>query len=165
MHFKMLSAICLNLDQSKLLLSGNGLTLYSIDTHQQQTAFENIVEKGEIACNEQFLLFPQCFLLNQTISSPFVHIFDIIVIFLFAAEFEEPKAIFERVIKCQGCLLIMLIVTFCFIFFVVFPRLLSCWHNHRWVFLCVPFVTHNRAQSVIETSHPSSHNKWYVKLH
>ena len=22
---------------------------------------ENIVEKGEIACNEQFLLFPQCF--------------------------------------------------------------------------------------------------------
>ena len=22
---------------------------------------ENIVEKGEIACNEQFLIFPQCF--------------------------------------------------------------------------------------------------------
>ena len=30
-------------------------------THQQQTAFENIVGKGEIARNEQFLLFPQCF--------------------------------------------------------------------------------------------------------
>ena len=45
--------------------------------------------KGEIAHNEQFLLFPQCFLLNQIIVSRFVHIFDII--FLFAAELEEPK--------------------------------------------------------------------------
>ena len=48
------------------------LTFYSIDTllililtHQQQTAFENMVGKGEIACDEQFLLFPQCFQLNQ----------------------------------------------------------------------------------------------------
>ena len=47
-------------------------------THQQQTAFENIVGKGEIGHNKQFLLFPQCFLLNQIIVSPFVHIFDII---------------------------------------------------------------------------------------
>ena len=45
--------------------------------HQQQTAFENIVGKGETARNEQFLLFPKCFLLNQIIASPFVHIFDI----------------------------------------------------------------------------------------
>ena len=45
--------------------------------------------KGEIARNEQFLLFPQCFLPNQIIVSPFVHIFDIIS--LFAAELEEPK--------------------------------------------------------------------------
>ena len=44
-------------------------------THQQQTAFEIIVEKS--------------FLLNQIIVSPFVHIFDIIS--LFAAELEEPK--------------------------------------------------------------------------
>ena len=58
-------------------------------THQQQTALENIVEKGEIARNQHFLLFPQCFLLNQIIVSPFVHIFDIIS--LFATEFEEPK--------------------------------------------------------------------------
>ena len=58
-------------------------------THQQQTAFENIVGKGEIAHNEQFLLFQQCFLLNQIILSPFVYILDIIS--LFAAEFEEPK--------------------------------------------------------------------------
>ena len=35
--------------------------------HQQQTAFENIVGKEEIAHYEQFLLFPQCFLLNQII--------------------------------------------------------------------------------------------------
>ena len=38
--------------------------------HQQQTAFENIVGKEDIAHNEQFLLFPQCFLLNQIIVSP-----------------------------------------------------------------------------------------------
>ena len=57
--------------------------------HDQQTAFENIVGKGEIARNEQFLLFPQCFLLNQIIVSPFVNSFDIIS--LFAAELEEPK--------------------------------------------------------------------------
>ena len=42
--------------------------------------------KEEIA---QYLLFPQCFLLNQKIVSPFVHIFD--VISLFAAELEKPK--------------------------------------------------------------------------
>ena len=57
--------------------------------HQQQTAFENIVEKEEIAHNEQFFLFPHCFILKQIIVSLFVHIFDIIS--LFAAEFEEPK--------------------------------------------------------------------------
>ena len=46
-------------------------------THQQQTTFENIiiVGKGEIVRNEQFLLFPQCFLLNQIFVSPSVHIF------------------------------------------------------------------------------------------
>ena len=57
--------------------------------HQQQKAFENIVEKGEIAHNEQFLLFRQCFLLNQITVSSFVHIFD--PKSLFAAKFEEPK--------------------------------------------------------------------------
>ena len=31
---------------------------------QQLTAFENNVGKEEIARNEQFLLFPQCFQLN-----------------------------------------------------------------------------------------------------
>ena len=57
--------------------------------HQQQIVFENIVGKGQIACNKQFLLFPPCFLLNQIIVSLFVHIFDIIS--LFAAKLEEPK--------------------------------------------------------------------------
>ena len=56
--------------------------------HKQQTAFED-VGKEEIACNKQFLLFPQCFLLNQVIVSPFVHNFDIMS--LFAAGMDEPK--------------------------------------------------------------------------
>ena len=58
-------------------------------TCQQLTAFENIVGKEEIARDEQFLLFPRCFLLNQKIVSPFVNIYDIMS--LFAAELEEPK--------------------------------------------------------------------------
>ena len=57
--------------------------------HQQQTAFENMVGKEEVARNEEFLLFPQCFLLIQNIVSSFVIIYDIIS--LFAAELEEPK--------------------------------------------------------------------------
>ena len=57
--------------------------------HQQKTAFENIVGKGEIARYEQFLLFPQCFLLYQIIVSPFAHIFYILS--LFAGELGEPK--------------------------------------------------------------------------
>ena len=57
--------------------------------HQQRTAFENFEQKGVIVRNEQILLFPQCFLLNQIIISPFVHIFDIKS--LFAAKLEESK--------------------------------------------------------------------------
>ena len=57
--------------------------------HHQHAAFENTVGKGEIARNEQFHLFPQCFQLNQITRSPFVHIFEIIS--LFAVELEEPK--------------------------------------------------------------------------
>ena len=58
-------------------------------THQQQTAFENIVGKEEIARNEQFLLFPQYFLAQSDSCTPFVHISDIL--FLFATELEGPK--------------------------------------------------------------------------
>ena len=57
--------------------------------NQQQTAFKNIVGKQEIARNEKFLLFPQCFELNQMTVSLFVHIYDITS--LFAIELEEPK--------------------------------------------------------------------------
>ena len=57
--------------------------------HQQHTAFENIVGKGENADNEQFLPFPQCFQLNQITAYPFVHIFNIVS--LFAVEVKEPK--------------------------------------------------------------------------
>ena len=62
--------------------------LFFLCVHQQQTAFEKIGGKAEIARNEQFLLFPLCFILNQVIISPIVHIFE--VISLVAAEFEEP---------------------------------------------------------------------------
>ena len=67
----------------------NPLLQLLILTHQQQTAFENIVGKEEIARNEQFLLFPQCFLLNQKTVSPFLNIYDIVC--LFTAELEDPK--------------------------------------------------------------------------
>ena len=52
-------------------------------------SFENIVRKKEITHYKKFLLFPQCFLLNQIIVSPFVHIFDIMS--LLAVELEELK--------------------------------------------------------------------------
>ena len=61
--------------------------------HQQQTAFENIVGKEEIARYEQFLLFPQCFLLNQKMVNAFVNISDIIS--LFASELESLKLAYE----------------------------------------------------------------------
>ena len=57
--------------------------------HQQQTAFENIVGKEEIAHNEQFSPFPTMFSTQSDNCTPFVHIFDIIL--LSAAELEEPK--------------------------------------------------------------------------
>ena len=60
--------------------------------------------KGEITRNEQFLLFPECFLLNQIIVSPFIHIFDIIS--LFAAELGEPKI----GISGKGLILVKLVV-------------------------------------------------------
>ena len=57
--------------------------------HQQQTAFGNTVGKEEIARHEQFLLYPQCFPLNQKIVSPFVNTYDIV--FLFLAELGKPN--------------------------------------------------------------------------
>ena len=56
------------------------------DTQTERLA---VYPRKHSLCNEQFLLYPQCFLLNKIIVSLFVYIFDIIS--LFAAEFEEPK--------------------------------------------------------------------------
>ena len=53
--------------------------------------------KEEIARDEQFLLFPECFLFSQKIVSPFVNIYGIIS--SFAAESEELKIVRERVLK------------------------------------------------------------------
>ena len=40
----------------------NPLTQYCILMHLRYIAMENIVRKKEIACNNQYLLFSQCFL-------------------------------------------------------------------------------------------------------
>ena len=52
-------------------------------THLQQTTFENIVAKGEIAHDEQFFLCPQCFILYLTIKLSFMEIFQVFVIYAF----------------------------------------------------------------------------------
>ena len=54
--------------------------------HQQQTAFENIVGKEEIACNNAF---PTMLSTQSDNCIPFVHNFDIIS--LYSAESEESK--------------------------------------------------------------------------
>ena len=56
--------------------------------HQQQTAFENIVGKGEIVLISNFSFSHNVFY-SIRYYTPFVHIFDIIL--LFTAESEEPK--------------------------------------------------------------------------
>ena len=55
MHFKMFSAICFNLDQSRILSSVNGLTQNPafIDPFMEKKAFEKIVGKAAF-----FFLFP-----------------------------------------------------------------------------------------------------------
>ena len=62
--------------------------------HQQQTAFENIVGKEEVADKEQFLHFPQCLLLNQKISSPFLNVFLTSYLYLLLT-WKSPKLSFE----------------------------------------------------------------------
>ena len=80
-----------NSDKSQILHSVK--TLYSIDTHQQQTAFENIVGKEEIAHYEQFLLFPQCFVLNLIIV-PSLSIF-LTSYFYLLLNWKSPKLAYE----------------------------------------------------------------------
>ena len=61
--------------------------------HEQQTGFENIVGKEEIAHNEQFLLFPPCFLLDQIIV-PSLSIFLTSCIYLLP-NWKSPKLAYE----------------------------------------------------------------------
>ena len=77
------------MDFKIIVLPNPLLHRYSFSLINNRQLFENIVGKEEIARNEQFLLFPQCFLLNQKIVSPFVNVYDILS--LFAAELEEPR--------------------------------------------------------------------------
>ena len=63
----------------------NSLTVYFINTYFDASTTDSLWKHR----NEQFLLFPQCFLLNQKVVSPFFSIYEIIS--LFAAELEEPK--------------------------------------------------------------------------
>ena len=65
------------------------LTLYYIDTHFKASTTDSFGKHCGERRNCSFLLFPQCFLLNQKLVSPFVNIYDIIS--LFAVELEEPK--------------------------------------------------------------------------
>ena len=65
LSYILLSANAFNFDQSKNLLFGKELTLSQTSPDfmcLQYKSFENTVGKGEIAHNEQFLLFPPCFL-------------------------------------------------------------------------------------------------------
>ena len=60
MHFKMLSAVCFNLDQSKILLSGKkaheGMKLHLTDTHQ---IFKNGHFKV-VAVSQKYLVLHCC---------------------------------------------------------------------------------------------------------
>ena len=49
------------------------------DQFWQRTNIENIVAKGEIAHDEQFHLWPQCFQLYLTIKLSFMEIFQVFV--------------------------------------------------------------------------------------
>ena len=64
------------------------------DTQKIYIAVENIVRKGEIACNKQFLLFSQCFLL-------YWHLF------LFQMHFKMPSAIRFYLDQSKICCLVM----------------------------------------------------------
>ena len=57
MHFKVSSAICFNLDQSKILSSGNGLMA-------RRRAFENMARKVENASNQRDMEMDNIILLN-----------------------------------------------------------------------------------------------------
>ena len=68
MHFKMSSAVCFNLDQSKILLSGNGLT-HEVEHNKSFTlspllttkeAFVDTADQDQTAQNIQSDLYIHC---------------------------------------------------------------------------------------------------------
>ena len=80
MHFKVSSAICFNLDQSKILLSVNELNLYhtipTFNNPEKRNLLKTWWEKRENAGNQYFLLFPPYFLpIAKRISVFKLHIF------------------------------------------------------------------------------------------
>ena len=71
MHFKMSSAICFNLDQAKILLSGNGLTLYHTMTTLDAPEENSLLKKADIASifsfshNISYPMKDKCNVLNK----------------------------------------------------------------------------------------------------
>ena len=64
--------IILSKIQQKLAELSYPITTQSqILTHQRYIPVEQIVRKGEIACNKQFLLFSRCFLFNIALTFHF----------------------------------------------------------------------------------------------
>ena len=51
-----------SIDREPLFFVPNLQSKKSVQLCLQYMSYENTVGKGEIVCNEQFLLFPQCFL-------------------------------------------------------------------------------------------------------
>ena len=82
-NLKLSSASSFTLKESNICRLGKGKAFTPqilILNHQQQTAFGNIVGKGEIARSKQFLLFPG-FLLDQIMVSPFCPYFRLHIFF------------------------------------------------------------------------------------
>ena len=63
----------------------------------QYKSSENTVGKGEIAHNEQFLLFPQCFLHSWENFQPFLTTFEIVVCKLIQFGLVQNIVAWERV--------------------------------------------------------------------
>ena len=93
MHFKMSSAICFNLDHSKILSSGNRLRRFKVllftfpkqtraSTFLKYKSLENTVGKGEIARKEQFIIISKSFPPTEELYTVFIK-FNIVACKLF----------------------------------------------------------------------------------
>ena len=86
LSLKMSSAICFNLDQSKILSSGYGLTNHSKLTYSEKrvcsTNLKNTQKKREIAHTKQFLPFPAFSTSLKNFSTIFIQV-EIVVCNIF----------------------------------------------------------------------------------